>query len=73
MTFEITIWKFVIGFSIFREEEPQEIESSVFYKLYTDENGETIKVPVLKPLVAWFIICTWIAPITEHAYAIGVY
>lgn len=52
MTFEITIWKFVIGFSlwIFREEKPQEIESEVFYNVEIDENGNVIKTPVFKPL-----------------------
>jgi len=73
MTFEITIFKFVISFSIFREEEPQEIEPAFFYKIYTQENGETIKVPYFKPLVCWFIICTWVAPLTEHAFTSGVY
>jgi len=48
MTFEIIIWKFVISFSIFREEEPKEkeIEYSVFYNLRINEDGEVVKIPM---------------------------
>ncbi len=53
MTFEITIWKFVISFSIFREEEPQEIESAVFYSIKIDKYGNVTKVPRLKPLTEY--------------------
>ncbi len=51
MTFEITVWKFVISFSIFRQEEPQEYESAVLYKIQTDKDGNVMKVPYWKPLV----------------------
>lgn len=51
MSFEITIWKFVISFSIFREVTPQDIESAVFYKSMIGENGEILKIPINKPFL----------------------
>ncbi len=40
MSFEITIWKFVISFSIFKEVEPGDYESEMLYNVTTNEAGE---------------------------------
>lgn len=47
MMIEITIFRFVVRFSlfIFREKEPPQIESAVFYNLMINKKGNIVKIP----------------------------